>query len=163
MSRKVILVLALSLVVVLATLIPVVVLESRRTPDWVSSLKRYLDDSGTHPAEIRSVWVSEAAHAERFPAEMLTPVPADWMWQSVDHIPPPGRVRCVRLEIRGGGWKSAMRAADQDLVLGYHDDGLYLAGWIVHTFRPGTSRNEREELFARMVCDSWERVSIGTR
>ncbi|MGD1994407.1 MAG: hypothetical protein PVI59_14535 [Anaerolineae bacterium] len=158
--RKIVILLSLSVTVVVATLLPIAILESRRTPDWQSSVNQYLEVSDIPLMSIHFMWVAEAQHVDRFPTDALVAVPTEWMWQSIDHIPPPERVRCIRFETRGG-WKSARQAAAEHLVVGYHDDKLYHAGWIVHTFRPGVSPGEREELFTEMGCDHWERTSPG--
>jgi hypothetical protein len=161
-SRKIAILLTLSATAVIATLLPILLLESQRTPDWQSSLREYLQVSHIPATNIQLTWVAEAQHVDRFPADDLVAVPTEWVWQSVDIAPPPDRVRCIRFE-RRGEWKTAQRIPDEHLVLGHHDDGLYHVGWIVYTFQPTVSLEEREELFARLGCDQWERVSLAPR
>jgi hypothetical protein len=158
--RKIAVVLTLSVAVMLATLVPIVILESRRMPDWQSTLVQYLEASQGPLTDIPIVWVAQAQSVYQFPAEEMVAVPTDWMWQGIEIIPPPDRIYCVRLE-RPAEWKLASQVLDEGLLVGYHDDGLHHAGWIVHEFRAGVSQGEREELFAKMGCDQWERISIG--
>jgi hypothetical protein len=148
--------------VALAIALPVVILESRRMPDWQAALIDYLDTSGVLLTDIQAVWTAEARTPDRFPVEELVAVPTEWAWQSVNAIPPPQQVRCIRLQWRGRS-RSAVQLSDAHLVIGYHDDGLYRAGWIVHEFRSNTNQGERQELFVRMGCTRWKRVTIGTR
>jgi len=161
-SRKVVIALIISVVAVLVTLTPIMILESRRTPDWQSALTQYLKVSEVYLTHIQTVWAVEAQDVDQLPAAMLLAVPTEWTWESIEQIPPPERIRCIRLERREGG-KTARQTLNEPLVISYHDDGLYRSGWVVHEFRAGVSKGEREELFAKMGCSHWERVSIGRK
>jgi hypothetical protein len=158
--QKVTFVLSLAVIVVLVTLIPVLVLEARRTPDWQSSLAAYLE-AQVPLARVQVVWTARAQAADQLAAEMLVAAPTDRMWESVEQLPPPERVRCIRLE--NEEWKTARQPLDERLIIGYHDDGLYHAGWIVHQFRAQVSQAKREEMFAKIGCNRWVRVSMDKR
>jgi len=149
---------AVALVIALA----MAALETRRTPDWQVSLWRYFEASEMAFADVDAVWVAEARSAGAFPAQALVAVPADWTWQSVERIPPPVQARCVRVQWRGAS-KAAAQLPDARLVLGYHDDGLHHAGWVVHHFRADVSEGERREWFAAMGCTGWKQVAMGRR
>jgi hypothetical protein len=144
--------------VVAAIIIPIVLLESRRTPGWQAALEQYLEASDLNPQDIQSEWAAEARAVDCFPSEMTSPVPTGWTWEGVAEVPSPERARCIRLERREG--KTDQRALDEHLVVGYHDDGLYHAGWLVHEFRPDVSQAEREAWFVNMGCRRWTRVPI---
>lgn len=73
-SRK-IKALALFLVLLLIILIPIVILESRRTPDWQATLEQYLELSGTLTPGNRLVEMAEARHPEQFAFQMVSTVP----------------------------------------------------------------------------------------
>jgi len=161
-SKKGILISILFVVLALVIALPIVVLESRRAPDWQVSLMRYFELSEVAWADVDAVWAAEARFPDRFLAEELVAAPTEWVWQNIEQIPPPERVRCIRLQQRGRS-RSAMQIPDAHLVIGYHDDGLHHAGWMVHQFRVDVSQRARQDHFVRMGCTEWKQVAMGTR
>jgi hypothetical protein len=160
MSRKIVALLAVFAAVLLVIFIPLGILESRRTPDWQLELGRYLAVSGVSVADIRLVEVAEAGRPGQFAAQMLKPVPAGWTWQGIDRIPPPERVRCIRMAGRGQAERETARPTIyRVLLIGYHSDGLWHAGWLVHQFREDVSEEERQVLLAKLGCDDWVEIS----
>lgn len=158
-SRKII-ILTLTLTVVLVTLIPLRILESRRTPDWQSELNQYFELSDIPRQDASHVWVAEARQVNPFPPELLHAVPMNWTWQSIATIPPPTKIRCIRLDEPGDtGSELSERTANLQLLVGYHDDGLWRSGWLVHEFRGDVSTPVRLELFARLGCIDWQKIS----
>lgn len=150
-SRK-ILALALFVATLFAVLIPVVILESRRTPDWQTEFERYLETSETSVADDQRVEVAEAQHPEHFDAQLLIAVPTGWPWGGID-VPPPEKVRCVRIEEEEG-------PDSQYLLVGYHSDGLWHVGWLVHEFCVYASEEQQQALLAELGCDDWVETSI---
>jgi hypothetical protein len=148
--------------VVLTIALVLMALESRRTPDWQVSLVRYFEVSEMTLADVGAIWVAEARSVDAFPSEALAAIPTGWTWEDIERIPPPVEARCVRVQWRGSA-KLAARIPDTHLVIGYHDDGLHHAGWVVHQFRDTVSESERQERFAAMGCTRWKQVAIGTR
>ena len=157
MSRKII-ALALFTVVLLAISIPLAILESRRTPDWQSELSRYLEISSVSVDDIQLIEVAEAQRPERFAAQMLKAVPAGWPWQGIYRIPLPERAQCIRIERQGQG--STPPSISEYLIIGYHSDGLWRTGWLVHEFREGVSEGQQRALLAEMGCSNWVAVSV---
>ncbi|MGC9348250.1 MAG: hypothetical protein ACP5JG_08955 [Anaerolineae bacterium] len=160
LSRKVVIVSAIVVVVLALTLILILLLASTRTPGWQAALTSYLDATDVALEDIRRVWAAEAQVADQLPPEMLSPVPTGWTWEDIAEIPPPDWVRCIRLERRGG--ETTQQTLDEHLLVSYHDDGLYHAGWLVQEFRADVSQDERTELLEDVGCDRWERVAINT-
>ena len=78
-SRK-IMALALFVMMLLVILIPLIILESCRTPDWQAEFDRYLEASETSVADDQLVEVAEAQHPEYFDAQLLIAVPTGWPW-----------------------------------------------------------------------------------
>ena len=147
-SRK-ILALALFAATLLVVLIPVAIFESRRTPDWQAEFERYLETSETFVADDQLVEVAEARHPEYFDTQLLIAVPTGWPWGGID-VPPPEKVRCIRIE----------EGPDSEyLLIGYHSDGLWHVGWLVHEFCVYASEEEQQALLANLGCDSWVEVS----
>jgi hypothetical protein len=151
-SRKIVILMLSIAVVALATLIPIAILESLRTPDWQSELRQYIDNSTN--TRIQRVWVAEASSVGQFPSDELIAVPAGWTWQGIDRKPPPGRVLCIRLEISQGMGPGGVFITER-ILLGDHDDGLWHIGWVAYEFDPGMGEAEREAIFDQMGCDRW--------
>ena len=147
-SRKII-ALALLLATLLVILIPLIILESRRTPDWQAEFERYLETSETSVADDQLVEVAEAQHPEHFDAQLLIAVPTGWPWGGID-VPPPEKVRCIRI-----GEEPDRRY----LLIGYHSDGLWHMGWLVHEFCVYVSEETQQALLAKLGCVSWMEVS----
>jgi len=147
-SRKIV-ALALFVTMLLVILIPLVILESRRTPDWQAEFERYLEISETSVADGQLVEVAEAQHPEYFDAQLLIDVPTGWSWGGID-VPFPEKVRCIRIE---------EEPDSQYLFIGYHDDGLWHVGWLVHEFCEYVGKEERQALLTKLGCDSWVEVS----
>jgi hypothetical protein len=144
----------------IVTLVPLAILESRRTPDWLYELSRYLANTGSSVEAIRLAEMAEAQHPEQFAAQMLIAAPVGWPWQGIDRIPPPEKVRCIRIEGQGrAGWGSTGQAITERLLVGYHSDGLWHTGWLVHRFREGVSDAAQQALLAKMGCKQWAAVS----
>jgi len=144
--------------VVAATLPLVLALEATRIPEWQPALAEYLAEAGIPLADVRMVWVAPASHAGRFPTGVLEPVPTDWTWQGIAQIPPPKKVLCVRLEKREGSAEPVGWATSGQFLMGYHDDQLYRAGWVVHRPTAGMPSDKMGEIFARMGCNRWEGI-----
>lgn len=153
--------LILPVTVLLATLAFVGVLESHRTPDWQIAFTQYLQtaENETPPQAIRSVWSAEAQRPDQFPVKRLLAVPTGWTWQNIE-IPLPERVRCLRLELQGeADDTSTGQVVYEYLLVGYHNDGLWHVGWLVHEFRGNVGVAEQQELVAQLGCNQWEAVS----
>ena len=147
-SRKIV-ALALLLATLLVILIPLIILESRRTPDWQAEFGRYLETSETYVADDQLVEVAEAQHPEYFDAQLLIAVPTGWPWGGID-VPPPEKVRCIRI---------GEEPDSQYLLIGYHSDGLWHMGWLVHEFCVYVSEENQRALLAKLGCVSWMEVS----
>jgi hypothetical protein len=146
--------------VLLVVLIPLGLLESRRTPDWQFELSRYLKLSGVSVEDIQHVEVAEAQRPGQFAVQLLQAVLYGGTWQGIDRIPRPDRVRCIRIERQGlAGHGTAPPSISEYLLMGYHSDDLWRAGWIVHQFREGVSEGEQQVLLAKLVCNNWVEIS----
>lgn len=128
--------------------------ESRRTPGWQSELGRYLRLAESFPEKVKVVASVEAANPQNFSPDRLTAVPTDWTWGGIRDIPQPTSVQCVRLEgsrtysdILGGirRWEV--------VLIGYHDDGLWHSGWLVHEINYNVGEQELQEMLALLGCD----------
>ncbi len=163
MMPRVIKILTVFVAVSLVLLIPLGLLESRRTPDWQTELSRYLNMSGVSLEEIQRVEVAQAQHPERFAARLLQVVPTGWAWDGINRIPFPEEVQCVRIERqRPAGQGTARSPIQENLLVGYHDDGQWRAGWLVHQFQESVSEEEQQALLTRMGCTHWMEISIQT-
>ncbi len=145
-----------SISVLLITFFVAGLLESRRVPDWEAVLMQYLDVSGIQRQGLRFVWVAEAQRLDQFSAEALVPVPANWTWEDIVQIPPPERLRCIRLEYQTEVEGSAL--IQDYLLIGYHNDELWHVGWLVYEFREGVSAEQAQARFAQMGCGHWEQL-----
>lgn len=158
MSRK-IMALTLFTAVLLVVLIPLGLFESRRTPDWQSRLSQYLETSGVSMKDIQLVEVAEAQRPGQFAVQMLQAVRTSWAWQGIDRIPLPETVRCIRIERQGqAGQGIARPSIGKYLLIGYHSDGLWRSGWLVHEFREGVSEGEQQVLLAKLGCNNWVEI-----
>ncbi len=159
MSRM-ILALAIFVAVLLVIFIPLGLLESRRTPDWQAELSRYLITSGVPARDIQHVEVAEAQRPEQFAADLLQAVPTSWTWSGIDRIPRPEWVQCIRIERQrpaGRGTTPPVRSGY--LLVGYHHDGQWRAGWLVHEFRGDVSEEEQQGLLDQLGCKDWVELS----
>lgn len=151
MSRKIVIGVAMALVL-LAVFIPLSILESRRTPDWQSELSRYLEISGI-AQDVQRVQVAEAQYPGQFSAQKLKAVPVSWVWQGITRIPLPTAIHCVRIKGRD-------EAGSANLLVGYHNDGLWRAGWLVHEFQKGVNETEQQDILAKLGCTTWVEISV---
>lgn len=123
----------LPLLVLLGTATTVVALESRRTPDWQTTLNRYLAENAAQPARVQTV--TRARQPHQFTREMGSPVSNDWQWQ-IERLPfPPQTLYCVLLRSPASGSDDkpqAQVAQAQIVYIGYLSDTLYRTGWIVY-------------------------------
>jgi hypothetical protein len=156
----------LSAAVLLITLLPLGALESRRTPDWEDELALYLEDSGVTLDDIHSLWVAQAQHPDQFQAELFRPTPASLTWQDIRQLPPPERLRCIRFDRQAfTGRVSAGASLHEYLLVGYYNDELWHAGWLVQAFREGVSEAQKQAAFEALGCDRWAGIAtltIGT-
>lgn len=128
--------------------------ESNRTPGWQLELERYMLISQRSLSETRMVSVVEAASPQNFPPDQVTAVPTDWTWEGISEIPPPTAVKCVRLESRILDHEDITARRRWEVVLvGYHDDGLWHSGWLVHEINYAVSEQESQEMLVRLGCD----------
>ena len=105
--------------------------------------------------------VAEAQAPGRFTDQGLQALPIGWPWSTIDHIPLPVRVQCVRIERRQPvGQATAELASKKYLLIGYHDDGLWRAGWLVHEFREGVSVAVQQAVSEQLGCQAWAAVPI---
>jgi hypothetical protein len=155
-SRKII-ALALFVAMLFIVFIPLTILEARRTPDWEAEFGRYLEISETSVAAGQLVEVAEAQHPEQFDAQLLRAVPTGWPWGGID-VPLPERVRCIRIREEQAG--SVQRPVSQYLLIGYHSDGLWHVGWLVHEFCEYVSEEEQQAFLAKLGCDNWSETFI---
>jgi hypothetical protein len=146
---------ALWLIVVmfLALLIPLVLLEARRTPDWQAELARYLERSGTSGVGEHLVDVAEAQHPEQLDAQLVVAAPTGWAWEGID-VPLPEKLRCVRI---------AEEPERRYLFVGYHSDGLWHMGWLVHAFCECAGEEEKLVLLDKLGCSDWRETAISIR
>jgi hypothetical protein len=157
MSRM-IMALTLFTAVALVVFIPLGLFESRRTPDWQSRLSQYLATSGVSREDILLVEVAEAQHLGQFTVQMLQAVPAG-TWQGIVRIPLPETIRCIRIERQGQAGQGIVRPSiGKYLLIGYHSDGLWRSGWLVHEFREGVSEGEQRVLLAKLGCNDWVEI-----
>ncbi|NBD34827.1 MAG: hypothetical protein GVY30_02360 [Chloroflexi bacterium] len=115
-----------------ATLVAVVVLETLRTPDWRAELKAYVATQAvTGTLAVQSV--AEAERPWHFEAAMGELMRQEWTtWGTVEEIPyPPQRVRCVLLAQRHPP-PGAKTTARQIVYVAYHSDTLWHQGWLIH-------------------------------
>ncbi|MCC6166119.1 MAG: hypothetical protein IT329_02715 [Caldilineaceae bacterium] len=118
------------LLVLLGTATTVAALESRRTPDWQTTLNRYLAENTQtgKPAQVQTI--TRARRPDRFTHEMGSSVSHAWQWQ-IERLPsPPQELYCVLLHSPVPGMGDEPPA--QVLYVGYRTDALYRTGWIVH-------------------------------
>jgi hypothetical protein len=152
-SRK--LILFLLVLAVLVVILGVVRrFESNRTPGWQSELEQYLLISQRSLSEIRIISVVEAANPQNFTPDQVTAVPTDWTWEGISEIPHPTAVKCVRLESNSLDHEDLAGHRRWEVVLlGYHDDGLWHSGWVVHEIKYEVSEQDLQELLVRLGCD----------
>lgn len=148
-SRK-IKVLLLGATMLLAILIPIVILEARRTPDWQTELERYLALSGTFGAGEHLVDVAEAQHPEQLDTQLVVAAPTGWSWDGID-VPFPDKLRCVRI---------TEEPEHRYLLVGYHSDGLWHMGWLVHAFCECVDEEEKLVLLDKLGCSDWRETAI---
>jgi hypothetical protein len=130
------------------------VFESRRIPGWRAELQRYLRLSGSSIGEVRIIAAVEAASPQNFSSDLLIAVPTGSTWQDIIEIPSPVVVECVRLEgpFPHQGyleWQVYLEV----VLIGYHDDGLWHSGWLVHEVYGVVSKQVLQDMLARLGCD----------
>jgi hypothetical protein len=150
MRPRKIMALALFLAMLLVVLIPLIILESRRPPDWQAEFVRYLETSETSVADGQFMEVAEAQHPEHFDAQLLIAVPTGWPWGGID-VPLPEKVQCVRI---------GEEPNSQYLLVGYSSDGLWHVGWLVYEFCVYVSEEQQQAMLAELGCDHWSEMSI---
>lgn len=108
-------------------------LEARRAPDWETEFNNYVARRGLARESIKIQAVVEAGRPWDFSATMGKPVSNDWPW-GIDELPfPPAAVRCVLLEKEGeSAFDVEGEPQRQVIYVGYHNDTLWRAGWLVH-------------------------------
>lgn len=138
--------LAVPFLVLVSVLVTLAWFEARRAPDWEIVLNDYLAPRGLASETVKIQAVVEAGRPWNFTAAMGQPVGNDWPWD-IDRLPfPPTAMRCVLLQ---KGSSSALtdegEPERQVIYVGYHDDTLWRAGWLVHE---GPQAPFTPELFA---------------
>ena len=113
-----------------ATIVAVIVLETLRTPDWQVELDAYVaTQTVTGTRTVQSV--AEAERPWLFEAAMGQVVRQEWT-TFVEEIPyPPQKVRCVLLAQRNPP-PGAKTSARRIVYVTYHSDALWHQGWLVH-------------------------------
>lgn len=152
-SRKLI---SFFLVLAVLSVILVVVhrFESHKIPGWQAELERYLLISQRFLSETRIISVVEAASPQNFVPDQVTAVPTGWTWEGISEIPLPTAVQCVRLESYVLDHENLMgRRRWQVVLVGFHDDGLWHSGWVVHEINYEVSGQELQEMLVRLGCD----------
>jgi hypothetical protein len=102
-------------------------------PDWETALNRYLASVRLPDETIGVEAVVEASKPQNFTANMGKAAPVDWTWQ-IEEVPfPPTALRCVLLErVPSSAPGVAGKPKRQVVFVGYHNDMLWRAGWLVH-------------------------------
>ncbi len=158
MSRA-ILVLAVFVAVMLVIFVPLGLIESRQPPRWQVVLGWYLAYTGVSVKEFQRVEVAEAQNPGRFAAHLLNTVSAGRTWAGIDRIPRPEMVQCVRIERQEPTRQTIARLARREyLLIGYHNDGQWRAGWLVHQFRADVSEAEQQAALDKMGCTNWVEI-----
>jgi len=121
------------LVLLIFVVLTLAVLERRRGPDWQRELHEYIARSSSPSETITVQSVVEAREPWNFREAMGEAVRDDWRW-TVTELPfPPLGVQCVLLERARGATTGAQEHRLRQVVfVGYHTDGLYRVGWVVH-------------------------------
>lgn len=128
--------------------------ESHKTPGWQTELERYLLTSQRPLSGTRIISAVEAASPQNFAADQVSAVPTDWTWEGIHNIPPPTAVQCVRLESSALDHENLSGRRRWEVVLvGYHDDGLWHSGWLVHEVKFEVSEQGLQEMLQRLGCD----------
>jgi len=146
--------LAIPFLVLVSVAVTLAWFEARRAPNWEIKLNNYVAQSGLVPETMQIKAVVEAGRPWNFSATMGKSVRNDWPWD-VDELPfPPTAMRCVLLQQEG---KSAFAVAGeperQVIYVGYHNDTLWRAGWLVHEGPQAPFTPELAADLATIGCD----------
>ena len=146
--------LAVPFLVLISVVVTLTWFEARRAPNWEVELNNYMAWSGLRRETIKVQAVVEADRPWNFTAAMGEPVGNDWPW-GIDRLPfPPTAVRCVLLEKES---KSALDVEGepqrQVIYVGYYDDTLWRAGWLVHEGPQAPFTPELVTDLAAIGCD----------
>jgi hypothetical protein len=76
------------------------------------------------------------------------------MWEGISETPLPTVVQCVRLESNTLDQEGLLGNRRWEVVLlGYHDDGLWHSGWLVHEINYEVSEQGLQEMLVGLGCD----------
>ena len=157
MSR-VIRVLTVLVVVALVLLVPLGLVESRRPPEWQVMLGGYLANKGVS-ARALHIEVAEAQRLGPLAAQALRAATTDWTWWGIDHVPQPEWVNCVRIERQEPAKRATTPSVHSEYIfIGYHNDGQWRAGWLMHRFQAGVSEAEQQDLLDQLGCTNWAEI-----
>jgi hypothetical protein len=161
MSR-VIRVLTVLAVVALVLLVPLGLIESRRPPDWQVLLGWYLANQGVSVKALH-VEVAEAQRLGPLAAQALRAATTGWTWWGIDHVPLPEWVNCVRIARQEPAKRGTTPSVHGEYIfIGYHNDGQWRAGWLMHRFQAGVSEEEQQDLLDKLGCTNWVEISART-
>ncbi len=159
MLSRVIRVLIVFAVVALVLFVPLRLLEPRRTPEWRAELSWYLWHSDIPGEGIQRVDVAEAQHPGQFAPQLLRAMPTGWAWSGIARIPRPEMVQCVRIERQKPAGRTATWLMHREyFLIGYHNDGQWRAGWLLHEFREGVSEEEQQAVLDKLGCTNWVKI-----
>ena len=156
---KKVIALTIPLVVLVATIMTLVMLESQRTPDWKSELEAYI----AARAVSETLTVQSVVEAEKpwnFAAHMGLPALNFSTWATAEKLPyPPREVHCVLLARQDPPLDESetpdesMPFEYQIVYVSYHSDTLWNVGWLIHEgAREPFSADVKEDL-ATIGCD----------
>ena len=150
---KRIIALAVPLGVVAVAVGAFVMLETRRGPDWRMALDDYVAQSAQQSEVITMQSVAEASKPWEFNEAMGRAVRNNWRWGIAKLPYPPQAVKCVLLErIRVSTAQLEKEPSQQVVFVGYHTDGLYRTGWVVHEGSEEPFPQELKEDLATIGC-----------
>ena len=151
---KRIITLAIPLAVLIVVVMAFVMLETQRGPDWSIELDEYIAHSALPSETITMQSVVEASKPWNFSEAMGEAVRDDWRWM-IDKLPfPPQAVQCVLLERSRRPTTGAEEELRRQVVfVGYHTDGLYRVGWLVHKGVEEPFTQEMVGHLAMIGCD----------
>ena len=146
--------LAVPFLVLVAMVVTLAWFEARQTPNWEIVLNDYVTRGGLARESIRIQALVEASRPWNFTAAMGNPVRNEWPW-GIDELPfPPTSLRCVLLEKEGKSASAVKREPERRVIyVGYHDDTLWRAGWLVHEGPQAPFTPELVTDLATIGCD----------
>jgi len=146
--------LAIPSVALMVVAVGLAALETRRRPDWRMTLDEYIAHSASPSETVTVQSVAEAREPWNLRKGMWEAVPDDWTW-TVDELPfPPLGVQCVLLErARRTDIGNEQGRLRQVVFVGYHTDGLYRVGWVVHSGPDGPLGQELQTRLAEIGCE----------